>query len=617
MAINILDSTIANRISAGEVVERPASIVKELVDNSIDAGATIITVEVRNGGIDYIKVTDNGTGIEENDLKKAFLPHATSKIKTIDDLDNIWTLGFRGEALASIVSVSQVIMTTKTENSDLANIIEVNGGEFGTIKKIASTTGTSIEVKNLFFNTPARRKFLRKPKLEESEITNVMTRYILAKPNIKFKYVVENSVVFSSSGTNLLSAISCVYNGDTAQNILPLEVTSNNIHIHGYVSKLSFTKPNTTYQTLLVNGRYVIDETVSKAVYMAFEEFLMPRQFPFFVINIDLPYTDVDVNVHPNKLSIKFSKPSVMFDLVYNGVRKAITSFVSNSEEDYTSIKTDLPKQEEVVEIESSEDKIIFYDDIPNTKLTFKQSISSERISFFDKISETKGVQIPKEDKQNTHEEILTSFPKQSEEQASVYQPISDFTDYKIIGELFNEFLVLEKDEKMLLIDFHAGHERLLYDELVKKALNKQIVIQDLLIPYIQSVNSKEMDYLLELKDDLESIGFGIDQFSPTDIRISYVPLLMKDINIKKFVDDLLNDMNNLKPKVAYELDSYLMKTACRSAVKAGEKLSELQIQSLLKNLDINKPVLLCPHGRPIVTVIQKSQIEKWFKRIV
>ena len=182
---------------------------------------------------------------------------------------------------------------------------------------------------------------------------------------------------------------------------------------------------------------------------------------------------------------------------------------------------------------------------------------------------------------------------------------------------MFNEFLVLEKDEKMLLIDFHAGHERLLYDELVKKALNKQIVIQDLLIPYIQSVNSKEMDYLLELKDDLESIGFGIDQFSPTDIRISYVPLLMKDINIKKFVDDLLNDMNNLKPKVAYELDSYLMKTACRSAVKAGEKLSELQIQSLLKNLDINKPVLLCPHGRPIVTVIQKSQIEKWFKRIV
>ena len=322
MAINILDSTIANRISAGEVVERPASIVKELVDNSIDAGATIITVEVRNGGIDYIKVTDNGTGIEENDLKKAFLPHATSKIKTIDDLDNIWTLGFRGEALASIVSVSQVIMTTKTENSDLANIIEVNGGEFGTIKKIASTTGTSIEVKNLFFNTPARRKFLRKPKLEESEITNVMTRYILAKPNIKFKYVVENSVVFSSSGTNLLSAISCVYNGDTAQNILPLEVTSNNIHIHGYVSKLSFTKPNTTYQTLLVNGRYVIDETVSKAVYMAFEEFLMPRQFPFFVINIDLPYTDVDVNVHPNKLSIKFSKPSVMFDLVITALER-------------------------------------------------------------------------------------------------------------------------------------------------------------------------------------------------------------------------------------------------------------------------------------------------------
>lgn len=614
MAINILDSAIANRISAGEVVERPASIVKELVDNSIDAGATNILVQIRNGGIDYIKVTDNGTGIEENDLKKAFLPHATSKIKTIDDLDNIWTLGFRGEALASIVSVSKVTMTTKTIDGELGNVIEVNGGEFGTIKKIASNIGTSIEVKNLFYNTPARRKFLRKPKQEESEITNVMTRYILAKPNIKFKYIVEDNIVFFSSGQDLLSAISCVYNGETAQNILPIEVTSNNIHIYGYVSKLSYTKPNTTYQTLLVNGRYVVDETVSKAVYMAFEEFLMSRQFPFFVINIDLPYTDVDVNVHPNKLSIKFSKPSVIFDLVYSAVRKAITSFVTSSD-NYSEIKSDLPEQAEEIEIETTEDdRVVFEPEVFDKKITFKQSVSSEKISFFDKVSTEE--KLPKLETLLHTEEPLSNTSNNVQEE-NVYQPITDFSDYKIIGELFNEFLLLEKDEKMLLIDFHAGHERLLYDELVKKAIEKQIVIQDLLIPYVQAVNSKEMDYLLEFKDELESIGFGLDQFSPTDIRISYVPVLMKDINLKNFVYDLLNDMNNYKPKVAYELDSYLMRTACRSAVKAGEKLSEMQIKALLKNLDINKPVLLCPHGRPIVTVVTKAQIEKWFKRIV
>lgn len=610
MAINILDSAIANRISAGEVVERPASIVKELVDNSIDAGATAITVEIKNGGIDYIKVSDNGTGIEESDLKKAFLPHATSKIKTIDDLDSIWTLGFRGEALASIVSVSQVTTTTKTSVDELANVIEVSGGEFGTIKKLAGNNGTTIEVKNLFYNTPARRKFLRKPKIEESEITNVMSRYILAKPTIKFKYIVENNIVFSSNGTDLLSAISCVYNGETAQNILPIDVSSNSLHIYGYVSNLSFTKPNTTYQTLLVNGRYVIDETVSKAVYMAYEEFLMSRQFPFFVLNIDLPYTDVDVNVHPNKLSIKFSKPSVIFDLVYSAVRKAISSVITKTE-DYTEIKSDLPEVMEEVEIDGEEEKVLFEPEKIEKKLTFKQGTSSERISFFDKVSLNEKKFEP-EQVNNQKKEII--LPKQEE---TSYQAITDFSDYKIIGELFNEFLVLEKDDKMLLIDFHAGHERLLYDELVKKVVNKEILIQDLLIPYIQSVNSKELDYLLELSEELERIGFGMDQCSPTEIRISSVPMLVKDINLRKFVDDLLNDMNNYKPKVAYELDSFLMKTACRSAVKAGEKLNELQINALLKNLDINKPVLLCPHGRPIVTIVTKSQIEKWFKRIV
>jgi len=609
MAINILDSTIANRISAGEVVERPASIVKELVDNSIDAGATSITVEIKNGGIDYIKVSDNGSGIEESDLKKAFLPHATSKIKTIEDLDNIWTLGFRGEALASIVSVSQVTTTTKTSDSELASVIEVNGGQFGAIKKIASNQGTSLEVKNLFFNTPARRKFLRKPKIEESEITNVMSRYILAKPNIKFKYIVENNIVFSSVGSDLLSAISCVYNGETAQNVLPIDITSNSLHIHGYVGNLGFTKPNTTYQTLLVNGRYVIDETVSKAVYMAFEEFLMPRQFPFFVLNIDLPYTDVDVNVHPNKLSIKFSKPSIIFDLVYSAVRKAITSMVVKTE-DYTEIKADLPVEEKEIEIESSEEKVLFEPDVIEKKITFKQSVSSERISFFDKVSTEEKI-VPETLKQIKQDSII------SQEINTSYQPITDFTDYKIIGELFNEFLILEKEDKMLLIDFHAGHERLLYDDLVKKVMNKEIIIQDLLIPYVQSVNPKELDYLLELSVELEKIGFSMDQCSPNEIRISSVPMLIKDINLKKFVDDLLNDINNYKPKVAYELDSFLMKTACRSAVKAGEKLSEMQIKALLKNLDINKPLLLCPHGRPIVTIVTKSQIEKWFKRIV
>lgn len=651
MAINVLDTVITNRLSAGEVVERPASIVKELVDNAIDAKATQIIVEIENGGIDYIKVADNGTGIEEDDLKKAFLPHATSKIKCLEDLDNIFTLGFRGEALASIVSVSQVCMTTKTEDSDIASTINVSGGVFGDIKKVAGSTGTTIEVRNLFFNTPARRKFLRRPKQEENEITDVMTRYILANPNIKFKYIVAGKTIFTSSGSNLIDAISSVYGVDVIHNVLNIDSMHNNVHVYGYVSKVAFTKPNTTYQTLLVNGRYVVDETVSKAVYMSYQEFLMHRQFPFFVLNIDLPFTDVDVNVHPNKLAIKFAHPSEIFDLVYNSARQVVYSSINPTKNDYAEIKADLPEQVAEVEIESDDEGIIY--DTPefdNGKFTFNQSFG-ENISIFDKFSTSNNQnvnqianaystqnQAKQEDNNNCNESTsnedvpcsatneksnIANKPKsdgyitKNIDTDSSYNAIDNFCEFKIIGEIFNEFIILEYQDKMILMDFHAGHERLLYDQLTKQFANRQIVIQDLLIPYVQSMSAKEVDYVLQFAEEFAHIGFAIDQISPTELRISSVPLLCKDINLKEFVDDIVNDINSYKPTVAFEIDAYLMRTACRSAVKAGQKLNELQIKALLKDLDMKKPVLLCPHGRPVISIISRSQIEKWFKRIV
>ena len=682
MAINILDTVITNRLSAGEVVERPASIVKELVDNAIDAKSTQITVEIENGGIDFIKVVDNGSGIEENDLKKAFLPHATSKIKSLEDLDNIFTLGFRGEALASIVSVSQLTMTTKTDNDDIASTISVNGGIFGDIKKVAGSTGTSIEVKNLFFNTPARRKFLRKPKQEENEITDVMTRYILANPTIKFKYIVGGKTVFSSNGNNLFDAISSVYSIDTTHNILPIDSFHNNVHIYGYVSKVAYTKPNTTYQTLLVNGRYVVDETVSKAVYMAYQEFLMHRQFPFYVINIDLPFTDVDVNVHPNKLAIKFAHPSEIFDLIYNSTRKVVYESINPTKNEYTAINSDLPQEIAEVEIESDDEGVIYETpDFDNGKLMFSQSFG-ENISIFDKYSTTKQAGNVENNainttskttmskksnfdsdkisnrvyEQNTNSDIIVNtqnndckrnnFDQFSNDTMqdnrsadyvqsaiadkenyginatqidtiSSYNPIDNFCEFKIIGEIFSEFIILEYQDKMILMDFHAGHERLLYDKLTKQFAGKEVIVQDLLVPYVQQMSVKEVDYVLQFADEFAKIGFSIDQISQTELRISSVPLLCKDINLKEFVDDLVNDINSYKPTVAYEIDAYLMRTACRSAVKAGQKLNELQIKALLKDLDMKKPVLLCPHGRPVISIVSRSQIEKWFKRIV
>lgn len=633
MAINILDSLIINRISAGEVVESPFSIIKELIDNSIDAGADKISVEIKNGGIDSIIVKDNGKGIDYDDIVKAFLPHATSKIKDINDLDAISTLGFRGEALASISNVSQTTMTTKTVNSDCAYSLDVFGGEFGEVVPTSFEVGTKIEVNNLFYNTPVRRKFLKKPKQEENQITNIMSRYILANPTISFKYIADDRVVYHSKGGDLLNAISCVYGDEITQNILPVNKTIDNISLTGFVSKVGFSKPNTNYQTLIINSRYVIDEIVSKAVYMANEEYLMSRQFPFYVLNLTMPNIDVDVNVHPSKMNVKFSNPSRIYDLVYSAVKSTIynslnpnLNIIQNNSEVEDSLINVNPNSLKEIEIE------------PNTNFKLdsgfklKQNVYSP-ITIFDlkeSVNESKAEKI-QSDNINTKEPVVnnqseTNFKdtiniKQTEikfdETTNQNINQSNMSDIKIVGQIFSEFVILEKNDKMLLLDFHAGHERLNYDRFTNMLNKRELVVQNLLIPYVHSLTEQEVDYILSLKDELSTLGFDIDMFGDKKIIINAVPMLLKDINLKRFVEDLIHDMKNIKPVINDEFRQQLMQKACKSSVKSGQTLTEHEIYELLKNLDDAKPVLLCPHGRPVITVITKNQIEKWFKRLV
>ena len=644
MAINILDSVIANRISAGEVVDKPASIVKELLDNAIDAGATQVNIDIVNGGIDLIAIRDNGCGIEPDDVKKAFLPHATSKISCIDDLDYITTLGFRGEALASIASVCQVTLITKTKELDYASQISVNGGVFSPVSATSSPNGTYIEVKNLFFNTPARRKFLRRPKSEESEITNFISRYILAHPSIKLKYTANEKVVFDNKGGTLIDAIACVYGIDIIPSLEPIDYESEFLKISGYIGKVSYTKPNTTYQTLLVNGRYVIDEGISKAVYSAYEEFLMSRQFPFYVINLTLPYDQVDVNVHPNKMNVKFANASKIFDVFYRATRQAIYNSINPVKETTASYNYSHPDNINLInnkDFDSKQNNINenIIEDINNSEMLYnipKSPVNEGESLLFDIPKPLKEVEIapinPIYINDDFDDDIIrferfiqphnvSIFDKSNELNSSVehpsYQPISNFSEYKVIGEIFNEFLILEKGDVMLMVDFHAGHERLLYDELVEKVNAQNIDIQNLLVPYYHTLNSQEIEYISHLTDKLKVLGFEIDQAGPNEIRVNTVPAILSDINLKNFVQDLLHDMNNQNPKLNDELDSRLMQKACKSAVKSGMTLNPTQINLLLKNLDINRPVLLCPHGRPIVTIIKRNQVEKWFKRIV
>ena len=619
---------IINRISAGEVVESPFSIVKELIDNSLDAGADKIAVEIRNGGIDYISVKDNGKGIDKEDLKKAFYPHATSKIKAITDLEAIMTLGFRGEALASISNVSQTKLVSKTASSDCAYSIEVNGGEFFDEVATSSDTGTKIEVKNLFFNTPARRKFLKKPKTEENQITNIIARFILAHPEVSFSYVADGRKIYQSTGKTLADAIYTVYGVETAQNIMPIDKTIGNYRLQGYVSKLGFSKPNTTYQTLILNNRYIVDEIVSKAAYSAFEEYLMPRQFPFYVLNLTMPHIDVDVNVHPSKLNVKFSNPSKIYELVYSALRSAIYEFLnpvqsktiekSNQEVDVKEnlIKTDLNSLKEIA-IEPN------YTEISTLESKFKQSEAFSPITIFDlnKDVENKqsNVNFKEIIKTNSHIEQTNpiSSIENKDNNKQEYVDIQNMPNYKVIGTLFNEFLIIEQNDKMILLDYHAGHERLNYDKFTEMVKNREIVIQDLLVPYVQSMTRQEVEFILNLKDELNSLGFDIDEYGDDRIKINSVPMQLKDINLKNFVDDLLHDMKNIKPSMNNEIKHYLMQKACKSSVKAGMKLTDMEIIDLLKDIDMKNPVLLCPHGRPVITVVSKAQVEKWFKRIV
>lgn len=641
MAINILDSMIINRISAGEVVESPFSIVKELIDNSLDSGATKISVEIKNGGIDSIIVKDNGKGIEQDDLVKAFLPHATSKISSLEDLDSIETLGFRGEALASISNVSNTSMTTKTAESDCAFRLEVNGGKFGEIMPTTANAGTRIEVSNLFFNTPARRKFLRKPKQEESQITNIISRYILAHPDVEFEYISDGKTIYKTKGNNLLSAISCVYGAETTQNVMYVERELGNVKLYGYVSRVGFSKPNTTYQTLIINSRYVVDEIVSKAVFMAYEEYLMTRQFPFYVLNLEMPAVDVDVNVHPNKMNVKFSSPSKIYDLVYSAVRGEVYKSLnpsdtpkstSNDMVENSLISTDLNSLKEI-NIDAS---TVYH---PSAGATLNQSAEFSPITIFDlKQHLNKDLTLKQESnyatqsEQNSDLELkhkdfnadekdnvinVANAQQSSSESGSIFKNVEDFQDYKIVGELFNEFLILEKNDNMLLVDFHAGHERLNYDRLTKMVESREIVTQDLLVPFVIDLTPQEVDFIVELKPNLADLGFDIDAFGDNRVIINSIPMQLKDINLKNFIGDLIHDMKNLRPNMNNEIKHYLMQKACKSSVKSGMRLTEQEIKELLKNLDIKHPVLLCPHGRPVVTVVSRSQIEKWFKRIV
>ncbi len=657
--INVLDISVANMIAAGEVVERPASVVKELVENSIDAGAKTISVEIKNGGISYIRVTDDGHGIEQSDVPLAFVRHATSKICEAKDLEAISTLGFRGEALCSVAAVAKVVLTSKTADAPNATRIKIEGGEMDDIDEVGAPNGTTIEIKQLFYNTPARMKFLKKDTTEAGYITDIMQRFVLAHPEVSFRYINAGKQILHSSGDGeLINAIYTVYGRDYAKNVIPVSYSDGAISVSGYIGKSMISRPNRTYQSFFVNERYIKSRTAAVALEEAYKNQLMGGKFPFAVIKLSINPSLVDVNVHPNKTEVKFSDERKVFDVVYWAVKNALyekpiipdvsikekreaykNKAFSEKEKEFVQTllsinvdKTDKQEKEVIVheqkaipnkfelfsvdEKNKTEEKVI-----EKTPEAIKPFVYSETLTKEDEVKSE-----PCEDvKDVLEEENIYSYEssksqKAIEENSEPIDNNNEITDdpYRIIGTAFNTYIILERGESVLLIDQHAAHERLKYEQLMKEVKNSGVKIQSMLMPVVVDLSAVERAYVCENSNEFLKLGFDIEQFGENTIVINGAPANSDYDDIADLFVEILSQMMADKKQPISEREQRAMYTiACKAAIKANQMLDEREIKALVDDVLSLDAINTCPHGRPITISLTRYEIEKQFKRIV
>ena len=678
--INILPPEVYNRIAAGEVVDRPYSVVKELVENAIDAGATEITVEAEGGGKKLIRVTDNGSGIKKDDLKAAFLPHATSKLKTADDLAAIFTLGFRGEAVASVASVSKTTILSRAKGEE-AYSLTVEGGVFGEISPAGGAEGTVVTVENLFYNTPARLKFLKSDASEEGDITAIMARFLLSRPEISFTYLVNGKVRYRSFGDGLESALAVVYGAGTLQNCISIRAEKHGMRLWGYIGNRAYNKPNRSYQSLFLNGRYIVNQTVALAVTNAYGSYLMKRQYPFYVLFLEVPPEVVDVNVHPNKADVRFADNRIVYGTVYSvisavldgssaaleyispaisstvGKNKGAVSPLPEAPERASAAQPapSKPVSPEAPAFQAVPDSAAAPSPAPAFKAPPAQSVLPAEASQTAKpaprmsVEEAKkelAFEIPKlhgrervraleEEKPNTFEvrsPLASSRPAPQEEQEDAFEENKKYLlerekqakQQKIDpatlifrGVLFETYLIFERGDEAYFIDQHAAHERLIYEKLKNKCEARTPLSQPMLMPYILTVNAQEFSFLTSQFEALRALGFEIDEFGGTSVKVSAVPLDLFGMDIEAFFREVLSSMESLRAIRLSEIARDKLATmACKAAVKGGERLTEEEAKRLLSDMDGDMG-LKCPHGRPAVVRMKKSDFEKLFKRIV
>lgn len=667
--IHVLDETTINKIAAGEVVERPASVIKELIENSIDASATNIEVEIGDGGVAYMRITDNGIGMTEEDARLAILRHATSKIQHVEDLFDIASLGFRGEALASIASVSHFSLTTRKDDSDLGTRITVDGGTFTDCIPYGAAPGTTIEIRDLFYNTPARRKFLKTERTESSKIQDIVGKLALSNPHISFKLIIDDRVAIITPGNgNIGDTVAALYGYKTKDDIFIVAYESDSIYIDGVVSKPTLLKSTRIWQTIIVNNRVISDKTIMKAIDNAYHALLPKNGHPLVVLNITVPADMVDINVHPRKSEVKFSDDKIIFKAVYHGILNALnnplheryeresssyingtvtngidfntnnrdsnSSSSSDGNSTYNSYRTPSVVEDEMQSAEHIATAVDYDKVFGGRRTKGYEVMRSETTQFVEKLK-TKGYTPPAP--KATYEQssfvdesfdsVPTAYTSYTTEDIEKFKSLSnDIRDGEVeertiqnsgflpMGQVASCYILAKKGDDLYIIDQHAAHERVRYDKLCKSS--EAIPMQSILVPQYSEATDDEMNLVEEEREILLDLGFDVELGGPTKIKLLGAPVDLvesKAFEILQYVFSYLHDHQQpTKAQLRHEMLAY---ASCRGAIKAGHNLNMYQMTTLIEDLFSTDKPYVCPHGRPTIIKFTPDELGKLFLR--
>ncbi len=661
--IQVLDQITIDKIAAGEVIERPASIVKELVENSIDAKAASVTVEIQDGGISLIRITDNGSGIEREDIRNAFLRHSTSKIRKVEDLAHIASLGFRGEALSSISAVTRTELITKTKEDTFGTRYVIEGGVEQSLEDAGAPDGTTFLVRRLFYNVPARRKFLKTPMTEAGHVQDLLMRLALSHPEVAFTFINNGQTKMRTSGNGKLKdVIYSIYGREAAANLIELDYSMDGLVMKGYLGKPVITRGNRNFENYFVNGRYVKNAMLSKAIEDAYKDFLMQHKFPFVVIHFQVDGEKIDVNVHPTKMEMRFQRQQDVYNIVYEGVHrtllepelipqveapapKVISQPKSESPFLLKPKTAPRPMEKKPEEKEEPHDEAYFMKKMKERVLSYHQRNSSAEVAKKEQIFRPQAQAERIKDALARAKEVEKQPQKQAEEQPEliretpVYEtkPVTEEkaeqlnlfeehllkrekkAEYKLIGQVFETYWLVEFENSLYIIDQHAAHERVLYERTLKEMKNREFTAQYLSPPIILSLSMQEAQVLNENMDRFTRIGFEIEPFGGEEYAVRAIPDNLFGIAKKELLLEMLDDLaDGISTSMTPELiDEKVASMSCKAAVKGNNRLSAQEADALIGELLLLENPYHCPHGRPTIIAMTQRELEKKFKRIV